>query len=192
MWLGWWQYDTTHLHSKGCPSGDNWQMTPWTTPTQNITLLLNIWLWTKFSISHWKGKFQTQHKRFGIKIYKLYDKTGYTYCMEVYLGKDRTWLTADMTTHATVNRFTKREWKDMGIRCTRTTSVPLLTYLTIWLNRKSTVVEQYKLRERECHMTWPNKLLKCGDSQSRTRDDLTAMVWADGCDVMCWQMCAIH
>jgi hypothetical protein len=25
MWLGWRQYDTAHLHLKGCPSGDNWQ-----------------------------------------------------------------------------------------------------------------------------------------------------------------------
>jgi hypothetical protein len=31
-----------------------------------------------------------KHKHFGIKIYKLCDKTGYTYDMEVYLGKDRT------------------------------------------------------------------------------------------------------
>jgi hypothetical protein len=30
-----------------------------------------------------------RHKRFGIKMYKLCDKTGYTYDMEVYLGKDK-------------------------------------------------------------------------------------------------------
>jgi hypothetical protein len=30
-----------------------------------------------------------KHKRFGIKIYKLCDRTGYKYDMEVYLGKDR-------------------------------------------------------------------------------------------------------
>jgi hypothetical protein len=94
----------------------NWEMilTSWTTPTQNITLLLNIWLWTKLSTSQWKGKFQTQHKRFGIKIYKLCDKTGYTYCMEVYLGKDRTRPNADMTTHATVKRFTTTKIKVNG------------------------------------------------------------------------------
>ena len=28
-------------------------------------------------------------KRFGIKIFKLCDSTGYTYDMKVYLGKDR-------------------------------------------------------------------------------------------------------
>jgi hypothetical protein len=31
-----------------------------------------------------------KHKHFRIKIHKLCDKTGYTYDMEVYLGKDRT------------------------------------------------------------------------------------------------------
>jgi len=30
-----------------------------------------------------------KHKRFGIKIYKLCDETGYTYDMTVYLGRDR-------------------------------------------------------------------------------------------------------
>jgi hypothetical protein len=36
------------------------------------------------------------------KIYKLCDKTGYTYDMEVYLGKDRKCATTDMrVTHAT-------------------------------------------------------------------------------------------
>jgi hypothetical protein len=30
-----------------------------------------------------------KHKRFGIKIYKLCDETGYTYNMTVYLGRDR-------------------------------------------------------------------------------------------------------
>jgi hypothetical protein len=43
-----------------------------------------------------------KHRRFGIKIYKLCDKTGYTYDMEVYIGKDRTRATTDMTTHAIV------------------------------------------------------------------------------------------
>jgi hypothetical protein len=50
-----------------------------------------------------------KYKRFGIKIYKLCDKTGYTYDMVVYLGKDRTRVTADMTlTHTVVKRLTRK------------------------------------------------------------------------------------
>jgi hypothetical protein len=33
------------------------------------------------------------HKRFGIKIFKLRDCTGYAYDMKVYLGKDRQHVT---------------------------------------------------------------------------------------------------
>jgi hypothetical protein len=29
-----------------------------------------------------------KHRSFGIKIYKLYDETGYTFDMRVYLGRD--------------------------------------------------------------------------------------------------------
>jgi len=45
-------------------------------------------------------------KRFGIKIYKLCDESGYTYDMKVYLGRDSRSATNDMTaTHATVKIF---------------------------------------------------------------------------------------
>ena len=44
-----------------------------------------------------------KRKRFGIKIYKLYDSLGYTYDMSVYLGKQRQHATAEITaTHRTV------------------------------------------------------------------------------------------
>jgi hypothetical protein len=46
-------------------------------------------------------------KHSGILIYKLCDKTDYTYDMEVYLGKDRTRATTDMTTHAIVKHLMK-------------------------------------------------------------------------------------
>lgn len=50
-----------------------------------------------------------KHKRFGIRIYKLCYKTGYTCDMGVCLGKDRTRATADMTaTHATVKCLTRQ------------------------------------------------------------------------------------
>ena len=50
-----------------------------------------------------------KRKRFGIKIYKLCDESGYTYDMRVYLGKDSDSATDDMTaTHATVRHLTSR------------------------------------------------------------------------------------
>jgi len=48
-----------------------------------------------------------KRKCFGIKIYKLCDKSGYTYDMRVYFGKDSRSATDDMTeTHATVRHLT--------------------------------------------------------------------------------------
>jgi hypothetical protein len=49
-----------------------------------------------------------KHKRFGIKIYKLCDTTGYTYDTEVYLGKDRRASTDMIATHATVKKLTRK------------------------------------------------------------------------------------
>jgi len=50
-----------------------------------------------------------KRKCFGIKIYKLCDKAGYTCGMRVYLGKDSQSATDDMTaTHETVRNLTRR------------------------------------------------------------------------------------
>jgi hypothetical protein len=50
-----------------------------------------------------------KHKRFGIKIYKLYDSTGYTYYVRVCLGRDRQNAMQEMTaTHANVISLTRR------------------------------------------------------------------------------------
>ena len=47
-------------------------------------------------------------KRFGIKMFKLCDSTGYTYDMNVYLGKDRQRAEQHLTaTHATVTNLTR-------------------------------------------------------------------------------------
>ena len=47
-----------------------------------------------------------KRKRFGIKIYKLCDESGYMYDMRVYLGRDSHSATDDMTaTHATVRHL---------------------------------------------------------------------------------------
>ena len=50
-----------------------------------------------------------KRKRFGIKIYKLCNESGYMYDMTVYLGRDSHSATDDMTaTHATVRHLTSR------------------------------------------------------------------------------------
>jgi hypothetical protein len=49
-----------------------------------------------------------KHKCFGIKIYKLFDETGYTYDMTVYLGRDRLRTAQHLNaTHATVSDLTR-------------------------------------------------------------------------------------
>ena len=49
-----------------------------------------------------------KRKSFGIKMFKLCDSTGYTYAMNVYLGKDRQRGAQHLTaTHATVTNLTR-------------------------------------------------------------------------------------
>jgi len=49
-----------------------------------------------------------KRKRFGIKMFKLCDSTGYTYDMNVYLGKYRQRAARHLTaTHATVTNLTR-------------------------------------------------------------------------------------
>jgi len=50
-----------------------------------------------------------KHKRFGIKIYKLCDSLGYTYDMNVYVGKQWQHATAQITAmHGTVQQVIRR------------------------------------------------------------------------------------
>jgi hypothetical protein len=71
------------------------------------------------------------HKHFGINIYKLFDKTDYTYDIEVYLGRDRTQVTTDMTATHCNKALNKKRYMDMDISCAWTASFPLLTYKMI-------------------------------------------------------------
>jgi hypothetical protein len=51
----------------------------------------------------------TKKKKFGIKMYKLCDSTGYTYDIDVYLGKDRRQMTQHLiATHYTVTDMARR------------------------------------------------------------------------------------
>jgi hypothetical protein len=50
------------------------------------------------------------NRRFGIKMYKLCNRSGYTYNMRMYLGKQRNVASTDVTpTHRTVVELV---WKD--------------------------------------------------------------------------------
>jgi len=50
-----------------------------------------------------------KRKRFGIEMYKLCDSSGYTYDMDVYLGKHGQWAAQHLpATHATVTNLTRR------------------------------------------------------------------------------------
>jgi hypothetical protein len=75
---------------------------------------LNIWPLTKLLFCSKEGSFSNntypkKHKRFRIKIYKLSDKTGYTYDMKVYVGKARLRRVQDLTiSRATVTELTKK------------------------------------------------------------------------------------
>jgi hypothetical protein len=50
-----------------------------------------------------------KHKRFGIKLYKLYDRFGYTFDMSVYLGKQKNNTDTDIRpTHGTVLELVRK------------------------------------------------------------------------------------
>jgi hypothetical protein len=50
-----------------------------------------------------------KHKHFGIKIFKLYDSTGYTFDMKVYLGKYRQCMAQHLiVTHQTVTELVRK------------------------------------------------------------------------------------
>jgi hypothetical protein len=93
--------------------------------TQNIMPLLNTWL-QSYSTFQGEDNFRTLHTR-GTHIGILEQKF-INYDMDVYLEKDRTCVTIDMTaTHATAKQLIKM-WKDMDINYMWATSFHQLTY----------------------------------------------------------------
>ena len=126
-----------------------------------------------------------KHKRFGIKIYKLCDETGYTYDMKVYVGKEKQRRAQDVTvTHATVTELTQKvQGRGHKLYMDNFFSSPQLfqdlarrqIYCcgTVRPNRKGMPQD-----------IGPKKLkLKRGDIHVRTMGDLTAILWKDKRDV---------
>jgi len=122
-----------------------------------------------------------KHKRFGIKIFKLCDSTGYMYDMKVYLGKDRQHVTA---THVTVTELT-RMIEGRGHKL----------YMDNFFSSPELFGDLMKKQIYCCGTVRPNRRgmpqdirpkttkLKRGDLQVRTRADLTALLWRDKRDV---------
>jgi len=126
-----------------------------------------------------------KRKCFGIKIYKLCDKSGYTYNMRVYLGRDSHFATDDMTaTHTTVRHLTSRV-EGFGHK---------IFVDNFFLSpRLFDDLDRHKINS--CGTVRPNRRdmpsdfgskqlkLKRGDIRVRTRGGLTALVWKDRWEV---------
>jgi hypothetical protein len=122
-----------------------------------------------------------KHKRFGIKIYKLCDRTGHKYDLEVYLGKDRIRATTDVTvTHATVKQVTRRvQGRGHKLYMDNYFSSPdLYNELTKQkINCHGT--ERPNCKGRQDDFRSKKLKLKRGDVKVRTSGDMTAVVWKD-------------
>jgi len=126
-----------------------------------------------------------KRKRFGIKIFKLCDSTGYTYDMKLYLGKDRQCTAQHVTvTHATVTELT-RKIEGRGHKL----------YMDIFFSSPELFDDLVKKQIYCCGTVRPNRKgmlqdlrpkttkLKRGDIRVRTRAGLTAILWQDKRDI---------
>jgi len=121
-----------------------------------------------------------KRKRFGIKMFKRCDSTGYTYDMNVYLGKDRQRTAQHVTaTHATVTELTRNIGRGHKLYMDNFFSSPELfgeeTDLLLWYCQAEQESMPLDLK--------PKTKLKRGDIRVRTRADLTAIRWRDKRDV---------
>ena len=93
--------------------------------------------------------------RFGIKIFKLCDSTGYTYDMKVYLGKDRQRIAQHLTaTHATVTILTRKvEGRGHKLYMDNGQFFLPLNYLMTWPRNGFTVVAVSGRTGDACHRT---------------------------------------
>jgi hypothetical protein len=118
-------------------------------------------------------------------MYKLYDTSGYTYDMDIYLGKGRTCVARHMTaTQSTVKQLTKNV-EGHGHKLYMDdffTSPDLFNDLTKQnINCCGTIRPNRKGLPQ--NLLPQNKRLKPGDIHSRTKDDMMAMVRRDKRDV---------
>jgi len=126
-----------------------------------------------------------KRKSFGIKMFKLCDCTGYTYDMNVYLGKDRQRAAQNLTaTHATVTTLT-RGVKGFGHNLYMDNFFSSPDLCVDLAQKKISCCGNVRLHRKNMPKDLKLKTLrlKRGDIRVRTRDDLTAVVWKDKRDV---------
>ena len=94
-----------------------------------------------------------KRKCFGIKICKLFDESGYTYDMRVYMGRDSHSATDDMTaTHTTVRHLTSRV-EGLGHKIFMDSFVSMPRFLMTWTDVKYIHVGQCGPTEEICPVT---------------------------------------
>jgi len=121
-----------------------------------------------------------KRKRFGIKIYKLCNESGYMYDIRVYLGRD-SHFTTDMTaTHATVRHLTSRV-QDLGHKIFMDNFFSSQRLFHDLDRRKINSRGTVRPNRRDMPSDFRPKQLKLkrGDVRVRTRGGLTALVWKD-------------
>ena len=126
-----------------------------------------------------------KHKRFGIKLYKLCDKFGYTFDMSVYLGKQRNNADTDITpTHGTVLELVhKIQGKGHKLFMDNYFTSPKL--FNDLHNRKinSCGTVRYNRKGMPSNFSPKQLKLKKGDIVSRVKGSLRAVCWKDKRDV---------
>ena len=162
-------YSAGPIHQSVCPEVSVWELLDMiNSDTMNI----------------FRQYIPKKRKRFGIKIYKLCDESGYTYDMRVYLGKDSHSATDDMTaTHTTVTHLTCRiEGLGHKIFMDNFFSSPkLFDDRQIYNKFRWHGTAQQK---RYALWLWTKKLkLYRGDIRVKTRESLNALVWKNRCEV---------
>ena len=126
-----------------------------------------------------------KRKHFSIKMFKLCDSTGYTYDMNVYLGKDRQRAAQHQTaTHATVNNLT-RGVERFGHKLYMDNSFSSPDLYDDLEQKKIFCCGMVRLHRKGMHKDLKTKTLrmKRGNIRVRTRGDLTAVVWKGKMDV---------
>jgi len=122
-----------------------------------------------------------KRKRFGIKMFKLCDSTGYAYDTNVYLGKDRQRAAQHLTaTHTTVANLT-RGVEGFGHKLYMDNFFSSPDLYDDLAQKKIFSCGMVRLRRKGMPKDLKPKTLrlKYGDIQVRTRDDLMAVVWKD-------------
>jgi len=135
-----------------------------------------------------------KHKRFGIKIYKLCDETGYTYDMTVYLGRDRRRTAQHLTaTHATVSELTKKiQGRGHKLYMDNSFSSPDL-FIDLATKQIYCCGTVRPNRNGMPQDLGPKRVtLRWGDIQVRTRAELTAFCGETNGTYLFWHTYMIH